>query len=135
MWTDKTHSRTRIENDEVAWLTTVSSQGVPTTALVWFFLENDESILVYSRDPAIRLRNIESNSRITLALNSDARGNDPVVVLGSAVIDTSIAPADKELAYIAKYQATLDDYGWTPKWFAENYPTPIRIHITSVQGK
>ncbi|MDA2978800.1 MAG: pyridoxamine 5'-phosphate oxidase family protein [Actinomycetota bacterium] len=135
MWTDKTHSRTRIENDEVAWLTTVSSQGVPSTALVWFLLENDESILVYSRDPSIRLRNIGTNQRVTLALNSDFRGNDSIVVLGSAGIDTSIAPADENLAYVAKYQATLDDYSWTPRWFAENYPTPIRIHITSVHGK
>jgi PPOX class probable F420-dependent enzyme len=135
MWADKTHSRTRIKNDEVAWLTTVSSQGAPSTSLVWFFLENDESILVYSRDPAIRLRNIASNSQVSLALNSDARGNDSIVVLGSAVIDKSIPSADENLSYVAKYRATLDDYGWTPKWFADNYPTPIRIQIASVQGK
>ena len=135
MWTNKTQSRTRIEDDEVAWLTTVSSQGVPSTALVWFYLENDGSILVYSRDPSIRLRNIEVNPRVTLALNSDARGNDSIAVLGSALIDKSIAPADENIAYVAKYQAALDDYGWTPKWFADNYPTPIRIQIASVQGK
>lgn len=135
MWTDKKHSRTRIEHDEDAWLTTVSSKGVPSTALVWYLLEDDESILVYSRDPAVRLRNIGSNNQVTLALNSDARGNDSVVVLGSAVVDRSIISVDQNRPYVAKYQGTLDDYGWTPKWFADNYPTPIRIQITSVQGK
>jgi PPOX class probable F420-dependent enzyme len=135
MWTNKPHSRTRIENDAVAWMTTVSSEGVPSTALVWYLLESDESILVYSRDPSVRIRNIGANKRVTLALNSDPIGEDVIVVNGSATIDESIPPVHANNEYLAKYQATMDDNGWTAEWFSANYPAPIRIHISAVRGK
>ena len=135
MWTDKQHSHDRVAEDKVAWMTTVSADGIPSTAPIWYLLENDTDLLVYSRDPSIRLRNIAANSRVTFNLNSDKWANDVVVVNGYATVDADEPPADTNEVFIAKYQEQLDNYGWSPKWFADNYPTAIRITIRSVRGK
>ena len=135
MWTDKQHSHDRVSEDKVAWMTTVSADGVPSTAPIWYQLENDTVLLVYSKDPSIRLRNIEANSRVTLNLNTDKWARDVIVLNGRAAIDRDEPPADTNDAFIAKYQEQLDNYGWSPKWFADNYPTAVRVTIRSVRGK
>jgi len=135
MWTNKTHSRQRFEDDKVAWLTTVSASGRPSTAPVWFLVEDDTTILVYSRDPSVRVRNIASNPAVTLSLNSDPKGHDIVVANGEAVVDRSLANAANNEAFLSKYRPELEGYSWTPEWFAENYPAPISITISSVRGR
>jgi len=121
-------------DEPIGWLTTVSPTGVPSTAPVWFLLEEDDTILVYSKDPPIRVRNVRANPRITLHLEGDGRGGGIVVVNGSAVVDDATPPANEHHVFIAKYQAFLDRYGWTAEFFANGYPRPIRITIGSVRG-
>jgi PPOX class probable F420-dependent enzyme len=129
------HSRQRLEDDDIGWLTTVSAIGRPSTAPVWFVLLEDDSILVFSKDPSVRVRNIAANPRVTLALNSDPKGHDIVVINGSARIDRSVGSASAHEAFLSKYQPALDAYEWTPEWFADNYPAPIVISIDSVRGR
>ncbi len=135
MLSNKPHARKRLESDTVAWLTTVSAAGVPSTAPVWYMIDGEDSIILYSRDPSVRVRNIAANPNITLALNSDANGADIVVVNGTAAIDPSIPPVTDNQAYVERYRARLDFHKWTPEWFARNYPAPIRITITSIRGE
>lgn len=119
----------------VGWLTTVSDSGKPSTAPVWFIAEDDDSILVYSKDPSVRVRNIADNPSVTFALNSDAMAHDVVVVNGTARVERSMPPASEHAAFLAKYRGALDDYNWSPQWFAEHYPAPIVITINSIRGK
>jgi PPOX class probable F420-dependent enzyme len=135
MWTDKQHSHSRLMAEKVAWMTTVSASGVPSTAPVWYFVESDTEMIVYSRDPSIRVRNVAVNERVTFNLTTDAGAGDVVVLNGRARIDKTADPADKNEAFVAKYQEQLDNYKWTAKWFADNYPTAIRITIRSVRGE
>jgi PPOX class probable F420-dependent enzyme len=131
----KAHTRGRLLQDRVAWLTTVSHAGIPSTAPVWFIVEPDDTILVYSRDPSVRVRNVRQNPAVTFALNSDPMGNDIVVINGTAVLDAEAPTPDRHRAFIDKYRPTLEDYEWTPEWFAKNYPTALRITITSIRGR
>jgi PPOX class probable F420-dependent enzyme len=135
MFPGSDHAKKRLTDDEVGWLTTVSAEGRPSTAPVWFLLEPDDTIVLFSRDPSIRVDNVRANGRVTLALNSDPSGSDIVVVNGVAAIDADCPVATDHDRYLAKYRTRLDGYGWTPEYFAGEYKTPIRIAITSISGR
>jgi PPOX class probable F420-dependent enzyme len=134
MWDRHADSYRRLLDEPIGWLTTVNGEGIPSTAPIWFLLEDDDSILVYSKDPSVRVRNLRANPRITLHLEGDGRGGAIVVVNGEATIDDDTPPANDHVGFIAKYQGFLDRYGWTSEYFAAEYPRPIRITIASVRG-
>jgi PPOX class probable F420-dependent enzyme len=134
MWTDKRTSYDRARQELIGWLTTVSAKGVPSTAPVWFLLEADDSITIYSKDPSVRVQNIRSNDRITLHLEGDGRGGAIVVLNGSAALVPDAPAANDHAGFVAKYRPLLDQYGWSPEWFAEHYPMPIRMTVSSVRG-
>ena len=134
MWNEHPNSQQRFIEEPIAWLTTVSGSGVPSTAPVWFYLEDDGTVTVFSRDPSVRTRNLGDNDRVTLHLEGDGRGGAIVVVNGTAAIVDGGPGADAHGAFIGKYQSFLDQYGWTAEWFAENYPTRVSIAATSIRG-
>ncbi|MGI9666413.1 MAG: pyridoxamine 5'-phosphate oxidase family protein [Acidimicrobiia bacterium] len=134
MFNDHPTSYARFAEEPIGWLTTVSGAGKPSTAPVWFYLEDDDSITIYSRDPSLRVRNLASNSQVTLHLEGDGRGGAIVVANGRAELDASLPAVTDHPRYLAKYQSFLDNYGWTAEWFAENYPATIRMTISSVVG-
>ena len=124
----------RLTDEPIGWLTTVSASGKPSTAPVWFFLEDDESLTIYSKDPSVRVRNLEENEQVTLHLEGDGQGGAIVVLSGIATLDKSIPPVTSHPAFLAKYQDFLDRYGWSAQDFAQGYPTPVRVTITSTRG-
>jgi PPOX class probable F420-dependent enzyme len=63
-------------------MTTVSPSGTPVPRPVWFVWEED-SVLMYS-EPKQRIRNIETNPRVTLNFDGDGGGGDIVVLTGEA---------------------------------------------------
>lgn len=134
MWTGKPITHERVLTEPIGWLTTVSPQGVPSTAPVWFLLEGDDSITIYSKDPSRRVENLKGNDRVTLHLEGDGKGGAIAVLNGSAEVAPDVRAADEHAGFIAKYQAFLDLYQWTPEWFAEHYPTAIRLTISSIRG-
>jgi PPOX class probable F420-dependent enzyme len=124
----------RLTDEPIGWLTTVSAAGRPSTAPIWFYLEDDGTLTIYSKDPSVRVVNLTANDQVTLHLEGDGHGGAIVVLNGTAVIDKSMQPASSHPAFIAKYQTYLDDYGWSAQYFAQEYPTPIRMTITTVRG-
>jgi PPOX class probable F420-dependent enzyme len=124
----------RLTDEPIGWLTTVSAAGKPSTAPVWFYLENDGTLTIYSRDPSVRVRNLTENEQVTLHLEGDGEGGAIVVLNGTAAIDKTIRPVTSHPAFLAKYQRFLDRFGWLPEKFARDYPTPIRLTIGSIRG-
>lgn len=133
MWNDHPTAHERFNTEPIAWLTTVSDAGVPSTAPVWFYLENDGRITVYSRDPSVRARNLVGNPRVNLHLEGNGQGGAIVVVNGTAEIDKTGVPVSSHHAYLAKYQRYFERNGWTPEWFQRNYPTRISITGSSIR--
>lgn len=121
-------SAERLEQERIGWLTTVASDGTPQTSPIWFFWDGDE-FLLYSLDSA-RIRNLASRPRVSLNLDGNGMGGDIVVIEGTARIDKATPSAAENPAYLAKYKPVMDDYGWTPEWFAGRYSVPIRITPT-----
>jgi len=118
----------RLSNDRIGWLTTVAPDGTPQVSPIWFLWDGDE-ILVYSLDSP-RARNIASHPRVSFNLDGSGLGGDIVIVEGTARVGADTPSAADNPAYVAKYLPVMEDYGWTPEWFAGRYSVPIRITPT-----
>ena len=126
--------RQRLTDEPIGWLTTVSATGKPSTAPVWFYLEDDSTLTIYSKDPSVRVRNLTDNSQVTLHLEGDGHGGAIAVLNGTAAINKSMQPVTSHPAFLAKYQTYIDRFGWSAQDFAQGYPTPIRVTITAIRG-
>lgn len=123
----------RLDLESIGWMTTVAPSGTPQTSPVWFLFDG-ETILVYSLAGTARTANIAANPRVSFHLDGDGLGGAVVVIEADAAIDDG-APKCYDLpAYMDKYRKFMDNYGWTPEYFSEKYPVPIRITPTRVRG-
>lgn len=124
----------RLTNDLVIWLTTVRPDGQALPTPVWFWWDSDESLMTYSQPQALKLRNIETNARVTLNFNSDAHGDDVVRFEALASIDPSAPQAREIPAMVEKYRAESVRLGWEPEHAWDEYTVPIRVKLTRLWG-
>ncbi len=122
----------RLRTELIAWLTTVAPDGQPQSSPVWFLWEDGE-IVVCSLATTPRVRNVRANPRVALNLNSDVVGGDVATLEGGARVEGTELAAATEAAYRAKYDAKIDEYGWTWESFRRDYPLVIRIRPTRVR--
>jgi PPOX class probable F420-dependent enzyme len=111
-------------NENVVWLTTVSSEGQPQSVPVWF-LWRDDAFLIYSQPDRPKLRNLETNPRVSLHFRGTATGGDVVVIEADAERADDQPPADQVPDYVEKYASHIEGYGWTPASFAADYSVPV----------
>ena len=123
----------RLIEDQVVWLTTVDIHGKPQPRPVWFLWEG-ESLLVYSRPNAHKVRHIETNPHVSLNFNSDHSGGDIVTLLGEARIAKTPINEDLIARYVEKYSQGMDDLNLSPVDFSNTYSVAIRIIPTSLRG-
>jgi PPOX class probable F420-dependent enzyme len=121
----------RLTDEPVIWLTTVSPGGQPQTSPVWFLYDGE--FLIYSLGEAARLRNIDTNPRVSLNLDGNGEGGDIISIEGRARVDRTPSPSTDVPAYQAKYTPYIERNGWTPEQFATDYPVAIRITPTRVR--
>ena len=118
----------RLAGERIAWMTTVAADGTPQASPIWYLWDGADA-LMYSLDSP-RVWNLQDRPRVALHLDGNGLGGDIVVIEGTASIDTTTPSAAENEAYLAKYRAVMNDYGWTPEWFASRYSVPVRIEIT-----
>jgi PPOX class probable F420-dependent enzyme len=124
--------RERLDDAVVVWLTTVTPTGQPQSSPVWFIVQGDE-LLVYSKAHTPRLRNIGSNPRVAVNLDSAHDGDDYVTIEAEARVDPEALPAPKVPEYLAKYRRRIESFGWTPEGFARDYPVALRLKPTRIR--
>ena len=107
---------------------------MPSTAPVWFYLEEDNTITIFSRDPSVRVRNVRAIPSVTLHLDGDGLGGAIVVVNADASIGATSGEVIGHQSFLAKYERFLSRYGWSAQWFADHYPTTLTLTIRSVRG-
>ena len=123
----------RIEQEHIAWLTTVSSGGVPQPNPVWF-LWHDSQFIVYSEPDKPKLANIRRNSGVSLNLNT-INGGGVVVFTGPAeIVDRATLPAETVQAFLDKYGPQMLTEGWTLEGMPAQYSETIRITPEKVRG-
>jgi PPOX class probable F420-dependent enzyme len=116
----------RLHEEEIAWLTTVRQDGQPQSVPVWF-LWDGQTFLIYSQPGRQKLRNIETNSRVDLNLNSNAHGGEVVRAEGVAEIVEDAPLANEVPEYVEKYSAAIARIGFDPEGFARAYSVPLRV--------
>jgi PPOX class probable F420-dependent enzyme len=115
-----------MREEQIAWMTTVRSDGQPQTVPVWF-LWDDEGFLIYSQPDRQKLRNIARNSRVGLNLNSNERGGDVVRVEGTAEVIEDAPPANEIESYVEKYRDSIARIGFDAEGFARAYSIAVRV--------
>jgi PPOX class probable F420-dependent enzyme len=123
----------RLENERIAWLTTVSESGKPCPRPIWF-LWDGETLLVYSRPNTHKLRHIANNHNVAVNLDGDGLGGDIVVLQGLAKIEPDAPPADQVEAYTTKYEEGLKRIGMTGEEFASDYSVALKVTPHSLRG-
>lgn len=76
----------RLAEELIIWLVTTGKDGTPQPSPVWFVWDG-ETVLIFSKPDAPKVRNIQACSRVALHFNSDARGWDVVVFTSTAALD------------------------------------------------
>lgn len=117
----------RLQQNLIAWFTTVRGDGQPECIPVWFLWREDESILVYSQPTARKLESIGLNPKVALALDVSDLGRDLVRIHGVANISTSEPPAHENEPYVAKYMERIGALFGTPAYFAELFSVPLVV--------
>ena len=122
----------RLDEEPIAWLTTLTPEGRVQSSAVWF-LWGDGELLVYSRAGTPRTRNVAANEHVSVHLNSDPEGDDIVTFEADARFEPTTEPASANPAYLAKYGRLIERNGWTPESFSIDYPVAIRIRPTRLR--
>lgn len=123
----------RLAEEQIIWLTTVSTAGTPQPSPVWF-LWQENHVLIYSEPNTPKLRNIARQPRVSLSFNSTPAGGDVVILTGRAEILSDAPLADAVPAYLEKYRIGIAGLGMTPEQFATSYYTAIRVTPEKLRG-
>jgi PPOX class probable F420-dependent enzyme len=126
--------KAKLENEQVAWLTTVDGDGRPFPSPIWFLYEDDGTLLIYSRPNKPKLRNIATNAAVSLNFNSDEHGIDVVIFDAAAVIDESAVPVQEHPVYLEKYREGIKSIDMTPESFTAEFSVAIRVILQKVRG-
>ncbi len=119
-------AREHLASDVVAWLTTVTENGMPQSSVISFFWDGD-TIFFYSRPGTPKLRNIARSPLVSFHLQSDPYGDHALIVEGIAERDPTIVPSDIHPAYAAKYREPLAHWGMAEAATAEDFSVPVLI--------
>jgi PPOX class probable F420-dependent enzyme len=124
------HVERRLNEDVIAWLTTVRPSGQPDSVPVWF-LWKDGRIIVYSRPNQPKMRNLAENHRVTLTIDNTGGGSDVIRIEGTAAHDPSYPACHEVPAYVQKYAERIAYIGYgTPENFAQTYSAAIVVTPT-----
>jgi PPOX class probable F420-dependent enzyme len=123
------HVEQRLREEPIIWFTTVRVDGRPHTVPVWF-LWDGETFLIFSQPGNLKIRNLQRNPHITLALDGTKQGRDVVTVEGEAELLSEPSRNMTVPAYFSKYAAFIKNMGVDPERMAEDYSQPIRIKPT-----
>jgi len=111
------------------WLSTVRPDGRPHLVPVWF-LWDGRTILIFSRPNQQKLRNLQHNPNVVIALDTAEHGDDIVIIEGKAELLDDPAVSTALPAYAEKYKQRLALYGWTGEAMAQDYSQAIRVTPT-----
>ncbi len=84
---------------------------------------------IYSK-PDQKIRNLQHNRAVMLALDDSKGGEDPIFASGEATLLPREEALTTQPAYIEKYQSLLDSSKWTGESMAQEYSEPIKIRPT-----
>ncbi len=125
------HMDERLRSSLIIWLGSVRPDGRPHLVPVWF-LWDGATILIFSQPDNQKIRNLQTNPNVILAVDDTMGGDDVVEVEGRAELLPPGSVDSTLLAYAQKYAALFSEM--TPQTMAEVYSQAIRITPTRFIG-
>jgi PPOX class probable F420-dependent enzyme len=123
----------RLADEQIIWLTTVSSDGTPQPNPIWFVHEDDD-VLVYTGGNVKRIAHINARPQVALNLDGNGKGGDIIVITGTArIVDDAPLPHENA-AFVAKYRKGMEQMYGTIEHFTETHPVAIRVDFGKVRG-
>jgi PPOX class probable F420-dependent enzyme len=123
-----------LQEEKMAWLTTVRADGMPLPTPVWFLWEEGR-FLLFSEPDALKVRNIRRNPWVALNFNTDPTGEIFAIFTGEAQIDPHPATPAERSAYVEKYRQGMAMIGVTPEEHAQRWSAVIRFTPTRVRAQ
>ncbi len=127
---DASHARTlarvqpMLAAEPVVWLSTVRPDGLPHLVPTWF-LWDGESMLVFSKPDAVKVRNLRANPRLMVALGRPEEDFSVGLIEAEAQLQPVGAAVPE--AFFAKYAAQLAASGMDADAYRTTYTQVIRI--------
>ena len=115
-----------LERDTVVWLSSVRPDGAPHVVPLWFIWDG-ESILVFSKPGAQKVRNIRADPRVMIAVGEPGLDFDVELVDGLAELAPGPVAGTAWDAFARKYASVANRAGITIPRFAATYTQTIRI--------
>lgn len=118
-----------LQRDPVVWLSSVRPDGGPHVVPMWFHWDG-ESILVFSKPGAQKVRNVRAEPRVMVAVGEPGPAFD--VELVDAVAQLAREPTSRLMSdeFARKYAGLADLAGISFDRFAAVYEQPIWIRPT-----
>jgi PPOX class probable F420-dependent enzyme len=127
------HIDRRLREDLMIWLGSVRPDGHPHLVAVWFLWDGKE-LLIFSKPNQQKVRNLQQNPHVVVALDNTNLGEDPITVEGEAELLVDPDVSSTLPAYVAKYGEHIKEIGFTPETMAQVYNQGIRITPTKIHG-
>lgn len=127
----------RLQEESIAWLTTVNGAGQPQTSPIGFVWD-EESFLLISSPETPKVRNLRANPKVSLHLDTDRNAvNQGVLTIeGDAVLqpappgEPAQLTADEIAAYLDRHLDAMNGAGLTPGEAFAELSTVIRVRPT-----
>lgn len=134
--------RRRLAEEEIIWLVTVNSAGVPQPNPVWFLWTadaddawGDGSFLIYHLDTAARLRSLRARPTVALHFDGGVHDLEVSVFTGDVEILEGHPPVGEVPEFVAKYTDRAARYfGTTVGEALKKYSVATRIRPSKVRG-
>jgi PPOX class probable F420-dependent enzyme len=124
----------RIDEQKVAWLTTVSSDGTPQPNPVWF-LWDDGSFIIFSRPNQAKLANIARSNRVSLNLEATEDEEQITIFTGYAeIVDRESIPQEIFDRYAEKYAQGMINIKLPRAEYEQAFSVPIRVTPEKLRG-
>jgi PPOX class probable F420-dependent enzyme len=122
-----------LDREPIVWLSSIRADGSPHLVPSWFAWDG-ESILVFSKPNAVKVRNVRTDRRVMLALGAAGDNFDVELIEATAELVPDATGAIMSDTFATKYGALINGSELTMDRFATTYSQPIRIHPTRWLG-
>jgi PPOX class probable F420-dependent enzyme len=112
-------------NDQIVWLTTITSAGRPAPRPVWFVWDG-KAVVIYSLPDAVKFKHIAANDQVSLNFNCTPGGGDVVVLSGRAEVPEDLPLPSQFPGLLGKYLEAIEAMGYTQDWY-DTYDRAIRV--------
>ncbi len=114
-----------LATEPVVWISSVRPDGTPHLVPIWFTWDGD-TLLVFSKPNAQKVRNLQANPTVMLALGDPTADFDVALVEARAELDPRPA-RELPATHLAKYGDRMAELGLSPAAFLTTYSQVIRF--------